>query len=104
LENVENDAAAAAAQEEVEVEPKIKQKKEVEKAEKTEKKTKKVKKVTLIESTPVIKSATEDEEPFIRFKNIPLMNEINSICDVKKFKNLKKLSAGVKLARQILDI
>jgi hypothetical protein len=76
----------------------LKQKKEA------EKKTKKVKKVAVIEPSHVIKSASEDEEPFIRFKNIPLMNEINSICDVKKFKNHKKLSVGVKLARQILDI
>ena len=47
---------------------------------------------------------SEDEEPFILFQNIPLINEINSIRDVKKFKNYKKLSAGVKLARQLLDI
>ena len=68
------------------------------------KKVKNVKKVAVIEATPVIKSASEDEEPFIRFKNVPLMNEINSIRDVKKFKNYKKLSAGVKLARQLMDI
>jgi hypothetical protein len=79
----------------------LKQKKEGEKA---EKKPKKVKNVAVIEPTPVIKSVSEDEEPFIRFQNIPLMNEINSIRDVKKFKNYKKLSAGVKLARQLLDI
>ena len=79
----------------------LKQKKDAEKA---EKKTKKVKKVAVIEPTPVIKSVTEDEEPFIRFQNVPLINEINSIRDVKKFKNYKKLSAGVKLARQFLDI
>ena len=80
----------------------LKQKKEGEKA--AEKKTKKVKKIAFIEPTPVIKSASEDDEPFIRFQNIPLMNEINSIREVKKFKNFKKLSAGVKLARQIMDI
>jgi len=80
----------------------LKQKKEGEKA--AEKKTKKVKKIAVIEPTPVIKSASEDDEPFIRFQNIPLMNEINSILNVKKFKNHKKLSAGVNLARQILDI
>jgi hypothetical protein len=45
-----------------------------------------------------------DDEPFVLFQNVALINEINSICDVKKFKNYKKLSAGVKLARQILDI
>ena len=71
---------------------------------KAEKKPKKVKNVAVIETAPVIKSVSEDEEPFIRFQNIPLMNEINSIRDVKKFKNYKKLSAGVKLARQLLDI
>ena len=80
----------------------LKQKKEGEKA--AEKKTKKVKKIAVIEPTPVIKSASEDDEPFILFQNIPLMNEINSIREVKKFKNHKKLSAGVNLARQILDI
>jgi hypothetical protein len=70
----------------------LKQKKEA------EKKPKKVKKV----ASP--KASLEDEEPFIRFQNIPLIDEINSIRDVKKFKNWKKLSAGVKLARQIMDI
>jgi hypothetical protein len=84
----------------------LKQKKEGEKMKlkEPEKKTKKIKKVAVIETSPVIMSASEDEVPFIRFQNIPLMNEINSICDVKKFKNHKKLSVGVKLARQILDI
>jgi hypothetical protein len=82
----------------------LKQKKEAEKAKKTEKKPKKVKMIASIEPTPIIKSASKDEEPFIRFQNIPLMSEINSIRDVKKFKNYKKLSAGVKLARQIMDI
>jgi hypothetical protein len=47
---------------------------------------------------------SEDEGCFILFQNVPLINEINSIRDVKKYKNHKKLSAGVKLARQILDI
>jgi hypothetical protein len=37
-------------------------------------------------------------------KECSLINEINSIRDVKNFKNWKKLSAGVKLARQFLDI
>jgi hypothetical protein len=80
----------------------VKQQKQ-KKEEKVEK-PKKVKKIAIIEATPFIKSVTEDEEPFIRFKNIPLLNEINSIRDVKKFKNHKKLSSGVKLARQIMDI
>lgn len=78
----------------------LKQKKEA------EKKPKKVKPIApLIASliaSPI--ASLEDEEPFIRFQNIPLINEINSIRDVKKFKNWKKLSAGVKLARQIIDI
>jgi hypothetical protein len=84
----------------------LKQKKEGEKMKlkEPEKKTKKNKKVAVIETSPVIKADSGDEVPFIRFQNIPLMNEINSICDVKKFKNHKKLSVGVKLARQILDI
>jgi len=82
----------------------LKQKKEGEKVKKAEKKPKKVKNIAVIEPTPVIKAVLEDDEPFIRFQNIPLMSEINSIRDVKKFKNHKKLSAGVKLARQIMDI
>jgi len=52
----------------------------------------------------VPQSKSEDDDCFILFQNVPLMNEINSIRDVKKIKNHKKLSAGVKLARQILDI
>jgi hypothetical protein len=65
-----------------------------------------VKKVVIAEICDVVptQSKSEDDDCFILFQNIPLMNEINSICDVKKFKNYKKLSKGVKLARQILDI
>ena len=55
-------------------------------------------------ASTVIMTDSEDEEIHIRFQNLPLMDEINSIRNVKKFKNFKKLSAGVKLARQILDI
>ena len=75
------------------------------------KKTKKEKKVVAVQpkddesiASTVLMTDSEDEEPYVRFQNIPLMNEINSIRDVKKFKNWKKLSRGVKLARQILDI
>ena len=84
----------------------LKQKKEGEKvnANKEAKKPKKVKNIAVIEPIPVIKAVLEDDEPFIRFQNIPLLNELNSIRDVKKFKNHKKLSVGVKLARQLLDI
>jgi hypothetical protein len=83
--------------------------KEAEKAlKKTEKPSKKTKKIKEVvddsDASTVIMSASEDEEPHVLFQNIPLINEINSIRDVKKFKNWKKLSAGVKLARQILDI
>ena len=88
--------------------------KEAEKAEKLAlkpKKTKKEKKTVVIEledqeslASTVLMTDSEDEEIHILFQNIPLINEINSIRDVKKFKNGKKLSAGVKLARQILDI
>ena len=74
-------------------------------------KPKKEKKVVAIQSedeeslaSTVLMTDSEDEEPHILFQNIPLINEINSIRNVKKFKNWKKLSAGVKLARQILDI
>lgn len=55
-------------------------------------------------ASTVIMTDSEDEDTHIRFQNLPLMDEINSIQNVKKFKNFKKLSAGVKLARQILDI
>jgi hypothetical protein len=84
----------------------LKQQKEAEKALVKEKKpAKKVKKVAAIIDEPVVISPSkEDEDCFVLFQNIPLMNEINSIRDVKKFKNYKKLSAGVKLARQIMDI
>ena len=79
--------------------------KALKKSEKPAKKTKKVKEVVDdSDASTVIMSASEDEEPHLLFQNIPLINEINSIRDVKKFKNWKKLSAGVKLARQILDI
>jgi hypothetical protein len=84
----------------------LKQAKEAEKALVKEKKpAKKVKKVAAIVDEPVVISPSkEDDDCFVLFQNIPLMNEINSIRDVKKFKNYKKLSAGVKLARQIMDI
>jgi hypothetical protein len=82
--------------------------KALQKAEKPAKKQKKTKKVEKVvddsDASTVIMSASEDEEPFVRFQNIPLIKEINSIRDVKKTKNWKKLSPGVKLARQILDI
>ena len=88
-----------------EAEKALKEAKKEEKLVLKEKKDKKSKKVASdSEGSTVIMSASEDEEPFVRFHNIPLMNEINSIRDVKKNKNWKKLSAGVKLARQILDI
>ena len=80
------------------------------KAEKLALKSKKNKKVEEVEvdydsdASTVLMTDSEDEEPFVRFQNIPLITEINSIRDVKKFKNWKKLSAGVKLARQIMDI
>jgi hypothetical protein len=70
---------------------------------KQKKNAKKVKKVVVTETCDIV-SVKEDEACFILFQNIPLMNEINSIRDVKKFKNCQKLSAGVKLARQLLDI
>lgn len=43
----------------------------------------------------------EDEEIHILFQAVPLIEELNSIRNIKV---QKKLSAGVKLARQILDI
>lgn len=76
----------------------VKQQKEAEKP------VKKTKKVVVTDEPCVVIPSKEDDDCFILFQNIPLMNEINSIRDVKKFKNWKKLSAGVKLARQILDI
>jgi len=88
-----------------EAEKALKEAKKEEKLALKAKKTKKVKKVVDdSDASTVIMSASEDEEPHLLFQNIPLINEINSIRDVKKFKNWKKLSAGVKLARQILDI
>ena len=42
-----------------------------------------------------------DEETYILFQNVPLIKELNSIRNIKV---QKKLSVGVKLARQILDI
>jgi len=54
-------------------------------------------------ASTVLMTDSEDEEPRVLFQNIPLINEINSIRDIKN-KNRKKLSSGVKLARQILDI
>jgi hypothetical protein len=56
------------------------------------------------DASTVIMTDSENEDPLVLFQNIPLIDEINSIRDVKKFKNWKKLSSGVKLARQILDI
>ena len=58
----------------------------------------------IVPAVPQSKSKSEDDDCFILFQNVPLMNEINSIRDVKKFKNYKKLSVGVRLARQIQDI
>ena len=75
--------------------------KKAEKTKKLEVLPKKTKKIQQLEAQSVV---SNDEEPLVLFQNIPLMNEINSICDVKNFKNWKKLSKGVKLARQILDI
>jgi hypothetical protein len=74
------------------------------KAEKPAKKVVVVAETCDMSPPPVIMSKSEDDDCFILFQNIPLMNEINSIREVKKYKNYKKLSAGVKLARQILDI
>ena len=81
------------------------QKKALKEAEKAlVKQQKKEKKVVVIDEPCVESPSKEDDDCFVRFQNIPLMNEINSIRDVKKFKNYKKLSAGVKLARQMMDI
>jgi hypothetical protein len=44
---------------------------------------------------------SEDDEIHILFQAVPLIEEVNSIRNIKV---QKKLSAGVKLARQILDI
>lgn len=52
-------------------------------------------------ASTVIMTDSEDEEIHILFQNIPLIEELNSIRNIKV---QKKLSSGVKLARQILDI
>ena len=82
--------------------------KEAEKLALKEKKNKKAKTVKKVEhdsdDSTVIMTDSENEDSCVLFQNIPLINEINSIRDVKKNKNWKKLSTGVKLARQILDI
>jgi len=49
----------------------------------------------------VIMTDSVHEEIHVLFQNIPLIEELNSIRNIK---NQKKLSSGVKLARQILDI
>jgi len=55
-------------------------------------------------ASTVVMTDSEDDETKILFQNVKLVEEINSIRQVKSKKNLKKLSEGVKLARQILDI
>ena len=81
--------------------------KAIEKAEKLKQKKKKTvtKKVkdTDCESlaSTVLMTDSEDEEIHILFQNLPLIEELNSIRNIKV---QKKLSAGVKLARQVLDI
>jgi hypothetical protein len=52
-------------------------------------------------ASTVIMTDSEDEEIHILFQNLPLIEELNLIRNIKV---QKKLSAGVKLARQILDI
>jgi hypothetical protein len=52
-------------------------------------------------ASTVLMTDSEDEEPRVLFQNIPLIKELNSIRNTKV---QKKLSSGVKLARQILDI
>ena len=52
-------------------------------------------------ASTVIMTDSEDEEIHVLFQNLPLIKELNSIRNIKV---QKKLSAGVKLARQILDI
>lgn len=52
-------------------------------------------------ASTVIMTDSEDEEIHVLFQNLPLIEELNSIRNIKV---QKKLSAGVKLARQILDI
>jgi sRNA-binding protein len=53
------------------------------------------------DASTVIMTDSEDEEIHILFQNLPLIEEINLIRNIKV---QKKLSAGVKLARQVLDI
>ena len=55
-------------------------------------------------ASTVVMTDSEDDETKILFQNVKLFEEINSIRQVKSKKNMKKLSEGVKLARQILDI
>jgi hypothetical protein len=81
--------------------------KAIEKAEKLKLKKKKTvtKKVKVPDceslASTVIMTDSEDEDIHILFQNIPLIEEVNSIRNIKI---QKKLSSGVKLARQILDI
>jgi hypothetical protein len=81
--------------------------KAIEKAEKLKLKKKKtvIKKVKDADckslASTVIMTDSKDEEIHILFQNIPLIEELNSIRNIKI---QKKLSSGVKLARQILDI
>jgi hypothetical protein len=81
--------------------------KAIEKAEKLKQKKKKTvtKKVEVSDydsdASTVIMTDSEDEEIHILFQNLPLIEEINLIRNIKV---QKKLSPGVKLARQVLDI
>ena len=81
--------------------------KAIEKAEKLKQKKKKTVTKKVEESdydsdaSTVIMTDSEDEEPVVLFQNIPLIEELNSIRNIKV---QKKLSPGVKLARQMLDI
>lgn len=52
-------------------------------------------------ASTVIMTDSENEEPRVLFQNIPLIKELNLIRNIKI---QKKLSKGIKLARQILDI
>ena len=85
------------------------------KAEKTQKKAEKKQKKTKksvdhhssdydSSASTVVMTDSEDDETKILFQNVKLVEEINSIRQVKSKKNMKNLSEGVKLARQILDI
>ena len=81
--------------------------KAIERAEKLKQKRKKTVTKKVEESdydsdaSTVIMTDSEDEEPIVLFQNIPLIKELNLIRNIKI---QKKLSKGVKLARQILDI